>query len=291
MEGTLFRLVRFVRYRFLLFAGLLPYGLGTAIGFHADGRFDSFPFLLGFTGLVFVLIGVESFNEFFDWRLGTDRVFAIDPKPVTNKTFFFGLASFALALIVAFFLTARLGYTVIILAGLGFLAALFYLAPPIKLIYRGFGEMTIAVCYGPLMSLGGYYLQTRRVDSEPVFVSVIPALLLFAIAVLNEVPDYFQDRLVGKRNICVRVGQKNVTRLYGGLLVACYIFLLVGLLSGRFPVFAWLALFCAPVSLMSYTIARKHYDNPHKFVSAIRLLIISYVAILFVLIAGYIVGN
>lgn len=290
MEGTLFRLVRFVRYRFLLFAGLLPYGLGTAIAFHSDGRFDFLLFLLGFTGLVFVLIGVECFNEFFDWRIGTDRVFKIDPKPATNRTFFCGCAAFSLALIVALFLTAKLGYTVIILAGIGFLAALFYLAPPIKLAYRGFGEITIAICYGPLMSLGGYYVQTRRVDSEPVFASVIPALLLFAIAVLNEVPDYFQDRLVGKRNICVRFGQKNVARLYGALLVTVYVFLLVGLFSDRFPVLAWAVLACAPFSLMSYTIAWKYYDNPHKFVSAIRSLIISYIAVLTILIVGYIVG-
>lgn len=291
MEGTLFRFLKLVRYRFLLIAGLLPYGLGTAIAFHSEGRFDFFLFLTAFTGLVFVLIGVESFNEYFDWRIGTDRVFQLDPRPVTNKTLFLGLAVFSLALIVAIYLTRQLGPVVILLAVAGFFGALFYLAPPVKLIYRGFGELTIAVCYGPLMSLGGYYVQAQRVDSMPLFASVIPALLIFTIAILNEVPDYFQDRLVGKRNICVRIGRKNTVRLYGAVLILVYAFLLFGLLAGKFPPLAWAGLACMPFSWRSYTIGMKCCEDPREFLPAIRSLIIIYVTILTVLITAYIVGR
>ncbi len=150
MERTLTRLIRLVRYRFLLVAGLLPYGLGAAVAFHSQGQFNLFLFLIGLTGLLFVLIGVEAFNEFFDWRMGTDRVFQLNPKPVTNRTFLVGIVAFFIALIVAVFLTLKLGVTIMVLSLMGFFAAFFYLAPPLKLAYRGFGEIIIALSYGPL---------------------------------------------------------------------------------------------------------------------------------------------
>lgn len=291
MGGTLSRLIKLVRYRFLLVAGLLPYGLGAAVAFYSFGGFSLFLFLLGLIGLLFVLVGVEAFNEFFDWQMGSDRVFQLNPRPVTYTTFLIGMVAFFVALIVAIFLTLELGVVIIILSFIGFFAALFYLAPPVKLTYRGFGEITISLCYGPFMMLGSYYVQTQRIDFTPLVVSVLPALLLFAISILNEVPDYFQDRLVGKRNICVRIGQKNVVKLYGGILALFYGILLVGLFSGRFPRLAWVVLACLPISLMSYITGIRNYHNPYKFVSAIRYMIIQYVIVLSILITSYLVDK
>ena len=93
MGGTLGRLgwlIKLIRYRFLLVAGLLPYALGTALAFHVHQTFDLYFFLVGLLGLFFALLGVEAFNEYFDWQLGTDRVFQLHPKPVTKRTFFLG---------------------------------------------------------------------------------------------------------------------------------------------------------------------------------------------------------
>ncbi|MFQ5951813.1 MAG: prenyltransferase [Candidatus Omnitrophota bacterium] len=291
MERTLTGLIKLIRYRFLLIAGLLPYCLGSAVAFYFRGEFSPFLFLVGLAGLFFVLVGVEAFNEFFDWQLGTDRVFQVDPKPVTKSTFFVGIVAFFIALIVAIFLTLKLGVAIIILSVIGFFAALFYLGPPIKLAYRGFGEITISLSYGPFMMMGSYYVQTQRIDVLPLFVSVVPALLLFAISILNEVPDYFSDRLVGKRNICVRIGQKNVMKLYGGVLILFYAILMIGLFLGNFPRLTLLALVCLPISLITYTIGIRACENPYRFISTIRSGIIQYVIILSIFITGYIVDK
>ena len=291
MEGALTRLIKVVRYRFLLVAGLLPYCLGAAVAFYSHGEFSLFLFLIGLIGLFFVLIGVEAFNEFFDWQLGTDRVFQLNSKPVTNRILLAGIVAFVVALFVAIFLTVKLGVAIIIFSFIGFFAAFFYLGPPLRLAYRGFGEITISLSYGPLMMLGSYYVQTQRVDVLPLFVSVIPALLIFAISILNEVPDYFQDRLVGKRNICVRIGQKNVVRLYGGILILFYVIFLIGLFWGDTPRLALLVLVFLPISAVSYTIGMRAYDNPHRFVSTIRYAIIQYIIVLSILITGYVVDK
>src|SRR4029077_12712271 len=70
-----------VRYRFFLYAGLLPYGLGAAWAYGMAGAFDAAIFWSGLGGIVLAVVGVESFNEYFDSRMGTDRVFNPEDLP------------------------------------------------------------------------------------------------------------------------------------------------------------------------------------------------------------------
>ena len=50
---------------------------------------------------------------------------------------------------------------------IGLLCAFFYQAPPVKLSYRDLGEITVAICYGPLISLGTYLVQRGEISSAP----------------------------------------------------------------------------------------------------------------------------
>lgn len=291
MAGTLERLIKFLRYRFMLFAGLLPYGLGSAIALYQHGQFSPPLFLIALCGLFFVLVGVEALNEYFDWQGGTDRVFQLEPKPVTARTFRLALGFFFIAFIIAIYLTLKIGLLIIIISILGFIFALFYLAPPLKFAYRGLGEIVISLSYGPLMILGSYYVQTQRVDWTPLFISMIPAALLFIIAILNEVPDYLQDHLVGKRNICVRIGRQKVIRLAGVIMLLFNVGVIIALYSGKLPSLAWLVVACLPLFLMSYNLGLRVYDNPQQFVPAIRYMIIYYVIVLSILITVYILAS
>ncbi|MEW6026013.1 MAG: prenyltransferase [Planctomycetota bacterium] len=287
MARTFRQLIHLLRYRFLLVAGLAPYVLGNALGFYHTERFNLRLFSFGLVGMFFVLIGVEAFNEYFDWVGGTDRVFQVNPRPVTRIRFIVGLFAFGLAGLVAIYLAWAVGLVIIIIASLGFLAALFYLAPPLKLAYRGLGELTIALAYGPLMMSGSYYLQTGRLAVEAILVSVVPALLLFMIALLNEVPDYLQDGLVGKRNICVRLGREKTVKLYGIISRVFYLLFAAGLATRRLPPLAASGLIAFPLSLLSYTTARQHYDQPKQFISAIRYLLVQYIIIMVILVLVY----
>lgn len=289
MARTFYRLRYFFRYRFLLFAGIFPYLLGSAIGLTSAQPFNLELFLMGLVGLIFVLMGVETFNEYFDWVLGTDRVFQVEPRPVSKTTFLIGLVSFAIAGVFAIYLARHSGLPIIIISILGFLAALFYLSPPLKLAYRGLGELVIALSYGPLMMSGAYYLQRHQLDGRVVLISIIPALLLFMIALMNEVPDYYQDKLVGKRNICVRLGRKKVVSIYGGLLVIFHSLFMAALLTNQLPRWAWLALLASPAALTSYLIARRTYDNPRRFIPALRYLLIHYLVTLTILAGVYLI--
>jgi 1,4-dihydroxy-2-naphthoate octaprenyltransferase len=135
------RVVSLVRYRFFLYAGLLPYLLGAAWAYAIEGQFDAAVFWSGLGGVVLAVVGVEAFNEYFDAQMGTDRVFnPVDLPPISVAVFWIGVAAFAGALAVGVYLTLRGGWPILAFALLGGAAAIFYEAPPVRWSYRGLGE-------------------------------------------------------------------------------------------------------------------------------------------------------
>lgn len=285
--NALINLLHLIRYRFLLFAGLLPYCLGAAIAYHSVPAFDLKLFLLGLIGIFFTLVGVEAFNEYFDWLSGTDRVFQLNPEPVTKRKFYIGVAAFAVALLFAVYLTLQVGVGIALFAVAGFVAAAGYLSPPLRFAYRGLGEIVIALSYGPAMVLGSYYLQAGRINLLPAVVSVIPAIFLFLIAIINEVPDFLQDSLVGKRNICVRNGRERTVSIYGLLSVALYMILAMLAFAGLLPGACFLVLLTMPLMWRNYSTARARLDASQEMLGAIRGTLVIYIVSMGILVISY----
>jgi len=266
-----------VRYRFFLYAGLLPYLLGAAWAWAIAGRFDAPIFWSGLAGVVLAVIGVEAFNEYFDARMGTDRVFDADgPQPVAKTTFWIGTLAFAGALAVGLYLAARGGWPIAAFALAGGAAAIFYEAPPIRWSYRGLGEAVIALSYGPWMVLGSVYLHTGTLPWGAFWASLVPGLLIMALAVVNAIPDFHQDRLVGKRNLVVRLGRARAVRLYVGLAAAAFGVVVAGVAARAFPVTALAALAALPLLVQSARRGSRSYERPREFVGAIRSIVACY---------------
>lgn len=271
------RIVGMVRYRFFLYAGLLPYLLGATWAYAIAGTIDIPMFWAGLGGVVLAVIGVEAYNDYFDSRLGTDRVFDPDALPrVPRWVFWLGTAAFAGAFAVGVYLTVHLGWPILAFALLGGVAAIFYEAPPIRWSYRGLGEAVIALSYGPWMVLGSLYLHTREATWAAFWASLLPAFLIMALAVVNAIPDFHQDRLVGKRNLVVRVGRERAVWLYLGLAAAGLAVVPVGVIFGVFPIATLVALVAVPLLVSSGRHAIRTYNTPRAFVPAIRSIVSCY---------------
>jgi 1,4-dihydroxy-2-naphthoate octaprenyltransferase len=274
----LLRILSLVRYRFFLYAGLLPYLLGAAWAFGMLGTFNARVFFIGLAGVVLSVVGVEAFNEYFDSRMGTDRVF--DPEdslPMSNWVLWLGIAAFAAALAVGVYLAAMDGWPILAFALLGGVAAIFYVAPPIRWAYRGLGETVIALSYGPWLVLGSLYLQTGGVSWDAFCASLVPGLLIMALAVVNAIPEFQQDRLVGKRNLVVRLGRRGGVWLYLSLAAAAFAVIGAGVWQRAFPPTALVALLAVPLLVRSAQGAVKTYEKPRLFVPAIRRIVTCYV--------------
>jgi 1,4-dihydroxy-2-naphthoate octaprenyltransferase len=283
----LVRVISIVRYRFFLYAGLLPYLLGAAWAYATTGTLDAPIFWSGLGGVVLAVIGVEAFNEYFDSRMGTDRVFNPDDLlPVSDAVLWIGMAAFVGALAVGVYLTVRGGWPILVFALLGGAAAIFYEAPPIRWSYRGLGEVVIALSYGPWMVLGSLYLHTKEVSWAALCASLVPAFLIMALAVVNAIPDFHQDRLVGKRNLVVRVGRRRAVWLYlilasAGLLVA-----VAGVAMGTFPFTCLAVVLALPLLVASGRRAVRTHGTPRSFVPAMRDMVACYLVAVGLFICG-----
>jgi len=274
----LLRILTLVRYRFFLYAGLLPYLLGAAWAFAIAGAFDAPVFWSGLFGVVLAVIGVEAFNEYFDARMGTDRVFNPNDLPtISVGIFWLGVAAFSGALAVGIYLTSRGGWPILAFAVLGGLAAIFYEAPPLRWSYRGLGELVIALAYGPWMVLGSLYLHAHEVSWGAFLASLVPGFLIMALAVVNAIPDFHQDRLVGKRNLVVRLGRRRAVWLYVGLAALGLATVAAGVAAGFFPVLCLAALGALPMLASSARRGLATFESPRQFVAAIRSIIGCYV--------------
>lgn len=278
LANRLLLVISLVRYRFFLYAGLLPYLLGAAWACAVAGAFDPALFWSGLGGVVFAVIGVEAFNEYFDAKFGPDRVFIQeDLPPISDGVLWLGIAAFAAAIAVGLYLSFSVGWPIFVFALLGGLAAMFYVTPPVRWAYRGLGETVIGLSYGPWMVLGSLYLHARAVSWGAAAASLVPGLLITALAVINAVPDFHQDRLVGKRNLVVRLGRWGGVVLYGVLAAVGLAVIPVGAATGVFPPAALGALVALVFLVQSLRHARATYETPRVFIPAIRAMVRCYV--------------
>ncbi len=267
-----------VRYRFFLYAGLLPYFLGAAWAYGVEKTFNPGVFSLGLFGIFLSVVGVESFNEYFDAKMGTDRVFNPDAEEyIPEWMFSVGIAAFALAAGIGFHLARQGGWPVVLYTLLGGAAAVWYVGPPIRWVYRGLGETVIGLSYGPWMVLGSLHLHTHRFSWGALLASLVPGLLIMSLATVNNIPDFHQDRLVGKKNLVVRLGRKNGRYLYLGLSALGLLIIPFGVLAGIFPKLTVLAALAGlPLWRSSLRAGRDTWDTPRLFMPAIRAIVQCY---------------
>ena len=166
------------------------------------------------------------------------------------------------------YLTVRVGWPILVFALLVGAAAIFYEAPPIRWSYRGLGELVIALAYGPWLVLGSLYLHAGALSWAAFWASLVPGFLIMALAVVNAIPDFHQDRLVGKRNLVVRIGRRRAVWLYVGLAAAALVVVVGGVVAQRFPIGCLAALAATPLLVASARRAVGTFENPRQFLPA-----------------------
>ncbi len=120
-----------------------------------------------------------------------------------------------------------------------------YHGPPLRLAYRGLGELDVILCYGPLISLSTYVIQTNRYEWDVVWLSLPLGLLIMAFLWVNEFPDHDADEAHGKNNLVVKVGKHTASRLLPVIYAAAFALLAVLPLATSLPetvLLGWIAI-------------------------------------------------
>ena len=139
------------------------------------------------------------------------------------------------------------------------------------------------------MVLGSLYLHTKALSWEALVASLVPGCLIMALAVVNAIPDFHQDRLVGKRNLVVRLGRRRAVWLYLTLAAAGLLVVAIGVAADIFPVTCLAALLALPLLVASGRCALRTYEAPRAFVPAVRSIVSCYLIAVMLFTGGVLV--
>ena len=296
-----FLTLRTTRLPFLT-ATIVPVMLGILIA-ASHGSFDLVSAVLTVIGASFAQLAINVSNDVFDTAQGADDA-NVTPTQFSggSRVIQYGLVSFRQMATLAFafyvaaaavglvLLAIRGSMPLLVIGVVGIVVGLGYTAPPLKLVYRGLGEIAVAVGFGPLMLLGAYVVQTRgALRIEPFIASLPVALLVALILYVNEIPDRRGDAHAGKRTLPVRFSRTAVVGGYRATVVAAYVLVLVGVAAGWLPLPALLVLLTVPLARRVDAGLTPNYDNPYGLMSVMGVNVKLHLYVGLLLIAAYVV--
>jgi 1,4-dihydroxy-2-naphthoate octaprenyltransferase len=283
-----------------LSATFVPVAIGIAIA-AVQGYFDLASAILTLVGAAAVHLALNVANDVFDAHLGADDQ-NVNPTQYSggSRVIQYGLVSlrrmtlisaafYAIALAIGLvLLLTRYSPALLVIGVLGIVLSLFYTAPPFKLVYRGLGEITTAVGFGPLMLVGAYVVQTLgALHPEPFVASVPIALLVALILYVNEVPDRSADARAGKRTLPVRLARQAVVNLYVVAAGTAFAVIGLGVLAGFLPIPALLALLPLPLVGRVRDGLVRYYEQPYGLMAVMAVNIRVHLYVGGLLLAAY----
>jgi 1,4-dihydroxy-2-naphthoate octaprenyltransferase len=271
-------ILRTTRLPFLT-ATLVPVLLGLAIAAR-HGPFDWLTAILVIIGGSLAHLAINVTNDIFDTLSGADAA-NVNPTQFSggSRVLHYGLLSlrelsawaallYTGAIAIGFALLAiRPSWELLAIGVAGVLTGVAYTAPPLKLVYRGLGEIAVAAGFGPIMLLGAYVAETGRLAWEPLVASLPVAILIALILYVNEIPDRRGDAAAGKRTLVVRVSAVAVVGLLLGGALLAFALVVVGVVAGIMPWPTLIALLALPLVFQVYRGIEQHYDSPYTLMA------------------------
>jgi len=295
-------LLKELRAEFLT-ASVMPVVVSALIARHETGLFDPLLFALTLAGAVFLHLGTNVANDYYDNRSGTDVVNRDFVRPFTGGSrliqeglitpravLTLAIVLFAAGAAVGVVLTALAGPVILLLAAAGIVSGYFYTAPPFKFAHRGFGEFLVGLNFGLLIFIGTYYVQARTVSAGCIVASLPLTLLVTAIILINEFQDSAADALVGKRTLVVRTGNRSAVWVFGAVAAAAYAPIAAGTVLRIMPPPTLIGLATLPLMAKAVLTARSSYDAPQRLTPANALTITSHLLTGILLAVGYLLA-
>ena len=283
-----------------LSATAVPVLLGIAVA-ASHGAFMWWTALLTVIGASFAHLAINVTNDVFDTLSGADDA---NPTPTQfsggSRVAIYDLVSVRGLVLLAVALYAAAGAiglalvwatqstTLLWIGVAGIALGIAYTAPPLKLVYRGLGELAVAIGFGPVMLLGAYVVQTGRIHAEPMLLSFVPGILIALILFVNEIPDRVSDAASGKRTLPARFAPQVIRGAYLAGAVAAFGIIVAGVVAGLLPWPTLVALAAVPIVLRVHAGLRTHYDSPYALMATMGLNVNLNLAVGGLLLLGYV---
>jgi 1,4-dihydroxy-2-naphthoate octaprenyltransferase len=244
-------------------------------------------------GIFAVEVAKNASGDIFDYRSGADLAVApehrnpfsggkrvlVDGVLSEAQTWQLARVFYGIAIACGLVIVIYRNWRVLPLALLGLALAWFYHAEPLKLSYRGYGEIAVALCYGPLIACGTYLVQTGELTADLFLTSMALGLMVAGFLWINEFPDYLGDKACGKRNLVVQMGISRAKYAFALLLLGAL--MLLPLVALRFPEAGgvlWGLVAAPPALFAAYCLIREPED-PAKLIPAQAATLLAMLAL------------
>lgn len=262
-----------VRAPFLV-VSLIPSILGGLIGY-SKGFFDWTIFILATVGILMAHSAAYFVDDYYDFLNGNpgnkEQQFHDSPlirgEITPGQVMVATIISFIIAVAAGIYLLFEVGLPVFYFMLAGSFIVLFYNAPPIRLNYRGLGEIMLFFAFGPLIVLGSYYVLSGTFSWEPVFASIPLGIFTMNVGIVSNTFDYEDEIQSGKKCIPVRFGQKNAVRIIKAGTVLAYLSLIAGVFLKFLPAWSLLSLLTIPLAVNTIRLTL-HYNSTEYYTPA-----------------------
>jgi 1,4-dihydroxy-2-naphthoate octaprenyltransferase len=212
-----------------LTAALVPVAVGTSLAFAAGvGRW--LPALAALVGAVFIQVGTNLTNDYYDFKKGADTAERLGPVRVTQSGLIApgtvlaaALGCFGLAFLTGTYLVWVGGWPIVAIGLASLLAGYAYTGGPYPLAYHGLGDIFVLGFFGFVAVTGTYYVQAGEVSPAAWWASVPVGAIGTGLLVVNNLRDASTDVKANKRTLVVRWGTGAGKAEYVLLLVAAYL--------------------------------------------------------------------
>jgi len=271
-----------------LAGSLIPVIIGTAFGF-VEKSMSFHLFLITALGVSSLHLGANLLNDYYDAK-GSDQInvrltpfsggsrVIQDKKIAPRLILLMALSFFVLGSGAGIWIVCLDRPLVIFIGLLGLLAGWAYSTPPLQLMSKGWGEVLIFFAFGPLITLGTFYVMSGSL-SWPAFALGFPqGFFIAGVIWINQFPDYKADRDAAKKNLVVRMGPSVSRYLYCAIMLLPFliVFFLIGFVGLSYLIM--LSFIALPLAFKAIKVLWKEYLSHERIVPAQALTIQTLIA-------------
>jgi 1,4-dihydroxy-2-naphthoate octaprenyltransferase len=222
-------------------ASVTPVVIGSALAALA-GPFHWGRFLLALCGSLFLQIGTNMINDYYDYVNGVDTPETLGPSQVIQRgllsaaeMYWGGIATFAIGSVFGLILVALCGWPILAPGLVSVLAGYFYTANPLSLAYIALGEVTVFIFMGPVIVMGAFFVQREMFTLTSFLVSLPVGCLVAAILHANNIRDLRHDQERGKHTLATVIGRSSANWELAGFVYGAFVITVVLVLFGYAP--------------------------------------------------------
>lgn len=269
-----------MRYHFVP-PSIFPATLGAILSLVIDHTLYPWYFLLVLIGVIVNHVALNMADDYFDYKHAVDRLKPGEKNPFTggSRTLstgqigpssmlkaFTGL--FAVTVLIGLYLTGQRGLPVLVFGLIGVSCSIFYTAPPVSFSHHGLGELGMLLNFGPTIGLGSYFVQAQRLNTEAFLATLPMGMMLFSMIVINEIPDYEEDREEGKYTLIARYGKRAGVKIYTASWVLTYSVLVAAVLLRITHTITLVSFLSVRYAYRSIRTLRNSYESPTELAPA-----------------------